>query len=357
MEWVTATAAYYLGLLFFDHNKCTSFRDTLIENGVKDLKSSYANITGHVPDVLCELIACNPDMRRVDLATILACIRYNYLAIKKRPVHVVQITNLMSELVGELCRESRRSTFLQTMNFLVKEGMEERVACATSYRMHHRPTRTDPVRCVEIQTSDIHAHHTLPNSYLAVDSDGGLWVVDIVRGTYPISTPTRIPTGWLCRTTPDGNTFMAGDDTQCVGLVLNDSLDACIQSPIVLPTYPSGARSVENRWVVWGSARRPHAVQWRDGDLTLCASEEAKMHVLSHPHMDAAGNRVTLNGEVVCCVSPDQTISCLFGNCRDVDVITGANDLWRVDIVNNKAWCVGLETVPIVNIAPLVGWD
>jgi hypothetical protein len=352
-----AIAAYYLKLNFYDHQKCISFRDMLVENGVADLQRSYGNITGHVPAMLCEVIASNKAMRRVDLAFVLSAIRYNHLAIQKRSVLKVQVTSLVSELAGEMGPESRRSTILQTMGCLVGEGMDERVACATAFTLHH-PKREPAMRCVDIQTSDIHSHHTLPNAYLGVDSVGGLWVVDTMRGVYAIPTPTPVPHGWLCRVS-NANVFVAGDDGHCVGLVLNESLDACMQTPLVLPEYPSRVDCVEHKWVVWGSRKRPHAFEWDGSSLRLCPPGEAKMYVLSKSHMDARGNSVTLDGYVVCSLPPAQTISCMFGTPRYVDVITGANDIWRIDIVKNKAWCVGMELgdVGIMTFAPLVGWD
>jgi hypothetical protein len=361
VQWEAATAAFYLGMSFAEYQKCASFRDMLLENGLKDLKASYGNITGHVPHIICELIQSNEAMRRVDLANAIACIRYNQMAIKKRPVHMVQITTRMRDLVEpELPQDSRRSTFLQTMKFLVDAGMGDRQACATSYLLHHQPPREKPAKkTVEIQSRDIRAHHSLPNTYLAVDSVGGVWIMDTTRGVYQIPTATPVPNGWVCRVDPDSNTFIAGDDGQCVSVVLNEALDACMQTPLVLPDYPSVAQCVDYRWVVWGSRKRPHAFQHKDGAIKMCATSEAKMHVMSRPFLNGTGNCVTLDGEVVCCIPDDQNITCTYGTPRDVDVVTSANDFWRIDVVNNRAWCVGMELgdAVIVALAPLVGWN
>lgn len=361
-QWEAATAAFYLGMSFCEYQKCVSFRDMVLENGLKDLKTSYANITGHVPDIIGEIIDSNEDMRRVDLANVIAGVRYNQMALKKRPVHMVQITTRMWDLVGgeELPQESRRSTFLQTMDFLLGENMDVPQACATAYLLHHQCKREKPVKnTVEIQNSEIRVHHSLPNAYLAVDSVGGLWIMDTTRGVYQIPTATPVPNGWVCRVDPDSNTFIAGDEGQCVSVVLNESLDACMQTPVVLPENPSMVQCVEHRWVVWGSRKRPYAFQYIDGKVKMCSTNEAKMHVMSRPCLDARGNSVTLDGEVVCCIPNDQNITCTYGTPRNVDVVTSANDFWRIDVVNNRAWCVGMDLGDgvVVALAPLIGWD
>ena len=70
------------------------------------------------------------------------------------------------------------------------------------------------------------------------------------------------------------------------------------------------------------------------------------------------GNTVLVDNETLCTLPPDQSILCTHGNMRDLDVITRANDLWRIDILKNHAWCVGIPDIKHVKvIAPLVDWD
>jgi hypothetical protein len=363
--WVAATTAYHFNLSFYDFQQCVAFRNMLIENGITNLRASYENLTGSIPPIVCELIETHQTSRRVDLANIISFIRYNHMALKKRPVHMVQITTLAAELADpdSLPLDKRRSTFLQTLKHLVDDGMDERVAAATSFHLHNsknfKPSTSTP-RYVEIQPHDTLTHHTLPNTYLGVDSDGKLQVIDTGRGVYTIETTSKIPCGWLCRADPESNTFVAGNEQECVGLVLNGDKDACDLFPINLPINPSGpnVHSVENTWVAWGSKQKPHAFQWGPKrGVHHCSKQEARNHIMAVTDMVGKGNTILMDNETLCALPPDQSISCMYGNLRDVDVITRANDLWRIDILNNHAWCVGIPDMQHVKvIAPLVDW-
>lgn len=363
--WIAATTAYYFNLSFYDFQQCVTFRNMLIENGITNLKASYENLTGSIPPIMCEMIENHKHARRVDVANIISFIRYNHMALKKRAVHMVQITTLASELAdpNSLPLEKRRSTFLQTLKHLIDDGMGERVAAATSFHLHNSKNfkpKTSTPKYVEIQPHETLTHHTLPNTYLGVDSDGKLQVIDTGRGVYTIETTSKIPCGWMCRVDPETNTFVAGNEHDCVGLVLNEDKDACDLFPLILPINPSGpeVHAVENTWVTWGSKQKPHAFRWSpQNGVQHCSKQEARNHIMAVTNMAGKGNTILLDNETLCTLPPDQSISCTYGNMRDVDVITRANDFWRIDILKNHAWCVGIPDIQHVKvIAPLVDW-
>lgn len=354
--WLHALTSVDLHLVYASQYTLDTFRDALLENNVLDLQMSYVNLTGSVPDAIAELIADNPDMRRVDLANYIAHVRYNYQKIKSQPVHCYQVSSLASGMIDSdsVPVEHRRKTYIQTRRKLLEQGLDPGRASAFAFTIHNQ-TPTSHEGSSEVVIGDLR-ELDLPNAYMAVDVSGNLLIIDSTKGTYPIETSPRLPTQWICRVSPDLNEFLVGDETRCVHVHLTDDCDACIQTPVVLPFYPSEVVCVDSKWVVWGTRERPFAFTWDAGRAV--PTIDARKYVVSvGEQVRSVGNQVLFRGESIAKLPATQSISCMYGDTAAIDVVTASLDMYRIDVRSNVASCVGLPVQhPIAVMAPLVGW-
>jgi hypothetical protein len=355
--WLCALASVDFNLMYESSYTVDVFRDALLENNTIDLNMAYINITGSVPSVVSEFIESNTDMRRVDLADHLSRLRYNYQKIRRRPVHYHQVCSLATQIIDSdtLPTDMRRKSYIQTRRKLIEQGISTEKASAFAFEMHRTGTvHADTIPEVTlVDTVDLY----LPNAYLAVGAGGDLTVVDSTQGVYGIRTSPPLPNQWMCRVSPDTNEFIIGDEHRCVHVSLTPEGDGVMQTPIALPTI-TRPTCVDNRWVVWGSKARPSAFEWREGKAVMCSVDDARKHVVSlGKKISSEGNRIMLGSDTLVKLPMGESISCMYGNAREVDVVTTSRDFWRIDVRGNRAECVGLPIdYKLAAMAPLVGW-
>lgn len=360
--WLHALVATDLNLVFGEVREINEFRDALNEETY--LVQAWENMLGHTPAIILELLT-SPGP---GLATRVATTRYNYLALRQRPVHMHQIKMVAARVVAPSVsdKQYRRKTYIQTVAQLVEHGFSPAGAAAAAFHLHtHDESRgnTPPPPDLDI----IHKHPgsvdhlDLPTSYMGVDVKGRVWILDTTLGVVSVKVGSRVPTQWVHRTSQTSNTFLLGDDTRCVALVLSQDLTSGIETPVALQTLPHAPSVVNEQWVVWGDTTHPHAIQWTHSKgLRVSPRSEAKLHLMSKSRSAATarGNQVMVNHEPVAQIPPCQSISCISGTPVAVDLVTTTHDFYRVDVRANTAWCVGMSIdQPIVAMASLVNWS
>jgi len=362
--WMHALAATDMNLVFGYIQPIHEFRDALKEE--THLVQAWENLLGHTPPIIFELMS-HPGGDS-DLASRVATTRYNYLSLRQRPVHIHQVKAVALRIVTPTVsdKQYRRKTYIQTMEQLKKHGFGHLKAAATAFHLHTQSTESQPTPSSHLDIMHKSPggvdHLDLSSSYLGVDVMGSLWVLDTTLGVVRVRLGSRVPAKWIHRTSPNSNTFLLGDDTRCVGVVLSQDLTSGIETPVTLQTLPLQPRVVDNTWVVWGDTTHPHAIQWTPQKGTRVSSHtDAKLHLMSIPQnaVFARGDRIMFNhNEHVTQIPPCQSISCIVGTPLAVDLITTAHDFYRIDVRANKAWCVGINIEhPIVAMAPLVSWS
>ena len=363
-QWYHAIAAHELGLNFGNAHQIEQFQNALCENTLTQLKSAYTNLTGFVPGPVCEFINSTEDLRRIDVARALSNIRYNFLALCKRPVRLHQVRSVAERALPPNFSSavSRRKTYIQTRKRLVANGMTPLEASAVSFHVHlstvrqSTPLQTAVKVDIVAELSDL----DVTNTYLMVDCKGGVHMMDTVRGTYMVETPGPVPCGWLFRVSTDTNTFIAGDAERCVRLRLDDAMETASRTPVHMPNHPAtGVRCVANRWLVWGSKQRPFSFEYMaDDTLRACTADEARSHLISvGTTLNSSGNDIMYGCDVLAQLPSNQVITFVAGDSRVADCFTSAGDFWRVDVRSKKTTCVGLPIeFPIVAADSMVSW-
>lgn len=362
--WLHAAAATDMNLRLGDVRAVHALRDSLLEEA--NLMDAWGNLRGRVPDMIRELIDDDDDSGGADMvATRVANTHYNYLKMRRSPVHMLQVASLAARHIGPdvTHHQHRRKSYTQTRRAMMEHGLSLRCAAAAAYHLHKQtsssstPPPTPELEIVQAPPGEVD-HLDLPVSYLGVDVDGRLWVIDTTRGVARVRMGSRLPTKWIHRVSSSSNMFLAGDDQRCVGIVLARDMRSGVEVPVTIPHHPSEPPDVvDNTWLVWGDVKHPHSIRW-DPDHGLRESATAKLQVMSRPRrLVAAGNQVSMGEEAVTSIPDDQSITCVCGTPTSIDLVTDAMDFYRIDVQAHKAWCVGIDVnQSIVAMTSIVNW-